>query len=159
MQTFIDAVGLPHLPVRTPPRIISLTPSITELLFALELREYVVGRTHYCVHPQPIISTLPSIGGTKELHYQRFLALKPTHVIVNVDENPRALAERIANDGIEIIVTHPLLPEDNVALYRLIGGIFQRPALAEQLVGDFNAALARLRSTPWIKRQVLSGTP
>ena len=155
MNVFIDAIGLAHLPVQTPPRIVSLTPSITELLFTLGLENYIVGRTHYCVHPQPVVQMLPSVGGTKELHYSRFLALQPTHVVVNIDENPRALAERIAQDGIEVIVTHPLLPEDNVDLYRLLGGIFQRTAQAEQLVAAFNAALAELRGELWPPRRVL----
>lgn len=155
MNNFIDAIGLPHQPMQRPPRIVSLTPSITELLFALELGEFMVGRTRYCVHPQPAVNMLPSIGGTKNIHYSRLLALQPTHVVVNIDENPRALAERIAQDGIEVIVTHPLRPEDNVTLYRLLGGIFQRATQAEQLVATFNAALAELRRETWIRRQVL----
>ena len=152
---FIDAIGLHHAPVTTPARIVSLVPSITELLFALGLGEQLVGRTHYCIHPADRISAIPSVGGTKKIRYTRLRALKPTHIIVNIDENPRELAERLIADGFEVIVTHPLAPEDNAPLYRLIGGLFNRVAEAELLVTQFTQALADVRQVTWPRRQVL----
>lgn len=150
-----DAAGVHHAPVTAPARIVSLVPSITELLFALGLGDQVVGRTHYCIHPAPLVAALPSVGGTKKIRYARLLALQPTHVILNVDENPRELAERLIADGLRVIVTHPLAPEDNVPLYRLIGGVFRRAAEAETLAARFERKLAELRRVAWPRRRVL----
>lgn len=150
-----DAMGVYHAPVIAPARIVSLVPSITELLFALNLSEQLVGRTHYCIHPADRLGAVPSVGGTKKIRYARLKALQPTHVIVNIDENPRELAERLMADGFQVIVTHPLIPEDNVPLYRLIGGIFNRIAEAEALVEQFEQALAELRKIEWTRRRVL----
>jgi len=155
MNRLTDALGFHHTPAARPARIVSLVPSITELLFALGLAEQLVGRTHYCIHPQPAVAAIPSVGGTKKIHYARLLALQPTHVILNIDENPRELAERLAGDGLEVIVTHPQAPEDNLALYRLLGGIFHREAAAERLAADFAQALAELRREVWPRRRVL----
>jgi len=130
-------------------------PSITELLFALNLGDQIVGRTHYCVHPQPAVAAIASVGGTKKVNQTRLRALRPTHVIVNVDENPRELAERLMADGLQVIVTHPLAPEDNIPLYRLIGGIFNRAAEAETLAAEFEQTLAELRQIAWPRRRVL----
>lgn len=47
----VGAAGTLHRPAGERPRIVSLVPSITELLFALRLDESVVGRTGFCVHP------------------------------------------------------------------------------------------------------------
>lgn len=154
-STLIDAIGIPQVPITAPARIISLVPSITELLFALGLGEHIVGRTHYCVHPQPAIAAIPSVGGTKKVKQSRLRALQPTHVILNIDENPRELAEQLAGFVPHLIVTHPLAPEDNVPLYRLLGGIFRREAEAETLAAKFTRALAALRQTPWPPRRVL----
>lgn len=154
-ETLTDALGVWHAPVSAPARIVSLVPSITELLFALKLGDQVVGRTHYCIHPAPLVMPLPSVGGTKKIRYARLQALRPTHVIVNIDENPRELAERLMGDGFEVIVTHPLIPEDNVPLYRLIGGIFDRVAEAEALAMRFGRVLAELRKMAWPRRRVL----
>ena len=155
MNILTDALGFHHTPAARPARIVSLVPSITELLFALGLAEQLVGRTHYCIHPQPAVAAIPSVGGTKKVNYARLLALQPTHVILNIDENPRELAERLAGDGLEVIVTHPQAPEDNLPLYRLLGGIFHREAEAEQLAADFTQALTELRREVWPQRRVL----
>jgi ABC-type Fe3+-hydroxamate transport system substrate-binding protein len=153
--TLIDAIGIRHSPVTAPARIVSLVPSITELLFALGLGDQVVGRTHYCIHPALAVAALPSVGGTKKIRHSRLRALRPTHVILNIDENPKVLAEQLAEYVPQIIVTHPLIPEDNVPLYRLLGGIFNREAEAETLVAEFEQALAELRQVAWLRRRVL----
>jgi ABC-type Fe3+-hydroxamate transport system substrate-binding protein len=150
-----DALGVCHKPTETPARIVSLVPSITELLFALRLAEQIVGRTHYCIHPQPAVAAIPSVGGTKKLKYARLRALQPTHIILNIDENPRELADRLIADGFQLIVTHPLGPEDNPPLYQLLGGIFHREAEAERLAGDFERALTELRRKDWPVKKAL----
>jgi ABC-type Fe3+-hydroxamate transport system substrate-binding protein len=151
----IDAIGIQHSPVTAPARIVSLAPSITELLFALGLGEQVVGRTHYCIHPAAAVAALPSVGGTKKIRHSRLRALQPTHVILNIDENPKLLADQLAEYAPQVIVTHPLAPEDNVPLYRLLGGIFNRAFEAETLAAEFEQALMRLRREAWPKRRVL----
>lgn len=142
----IDAAGVHHPPAAGPARIVSLVPSLTELLFALDLGDHVVGRTAYCVRPEGRVRRVTSVGGTKTVHLDRIQRLEPTHVIVNVDETPRALAETLAEQGCRVIVTHPITVDDNLALYRLLGGIFGRAARAERLCEAFAAARARLRA-------------
>jgi ABC-type Fe3+-hydroxamate transport system substrate-binding protein len=140
----IDAAGRLHRPVGDAARIVSLVPSITELLFDLGLGASVVGRTAFCVHPQGQVRRARSVGGTKQVNFTKLRALAPTHVIVNIDETPRGLADDIAALGCAVVVTHPIEPEDNLALFRLIGGLFGRDAAAEALCERFEAALATL---------------
>ena len=71
-------------------RIVSLVPSITELLFSLGLGAQVVGRTGFCIHPRDAVRDVPKVGGTKDVKLDALRALNPTHVIVNVDENDLA---------------------------------------------------------------------
>jgi ABC-type Fe3+-hydroxamate transport system substrate-binding protein len=155
IQTFRDALGVAHPLAAFPARIVSLVPSLTELLFDLGLGDQIVGRTHYCIHPAPVVTAITSVGGTKKISDARLRALRPTHVLFNMDENPRELAERLAADGLRIIVTHPLTPDDNPALYRLLGGIFNRAEAAERLAAEFERGLAELRREIWPRRQVL----
>jgi len=132
----IDAVGVFHSPATEGARIVSLVPSLTELLFDLGLVDAIVGRTSYCSHPAAAAS-VPSVGGTKKINLEKLRALGPTHVIVNVDETPKSLAEEVARTGIQVIVTHPLKAADNVQLIRLIGGVFGARDRADELIGDF----------------------
>jgi ABC-type Fe3+-hydroxamate transport system substrate-binding protein len=135
----VDAAGVPHRPAGPNPRIVSLVPSITETLFALGLDEAVVGRTAFCVHPEGRVKGARSVGGTKRINRPKLDALAPTHVIVNVDETPRELAAELASAGYGVVVTHPIEIEDNLGLYRLLGGLFGREAEAEALCRAFAA--------------------
>ena len=145
MTDVVDFAGARHRRAGEGARIVSLVPSITELLFDLGLAGNLVGRTHYCVHPAPEVGGVPSVGGTKKVVLGRVRDLAPTHVVVNVDENTREQVEAIAGLGPAIVVTHPVAPEDNVRLYGLIGGLFGREERAAALAEAFAAALADLR--------------
>ena len=135
-----DALGVNHPPADDDARIVSLVPSITELLFHLGLGSRVVGRTSFCVHPEEAVSPVPRVGGTKELRMDKLRELCPSHVIVNIDENRKQDVDAIAGFTPHIIVTHPLVPDDNLTLYRLLGEIFGRQSAAQQLCEEFQRA-------------------
>lgn len=86
-QLFQDQLHRPVLVPRPPQRIISLVPSITELLFALGLQEEVVGITRYCVHPPAALNSKTVIGGTKKFDFETIERLTPDLIIGNKEEN------------------------------------------------------------------------
>lgn len=133
-------MGVRHAPARSDARIVSLVPSITELLFDLGLGERVVGRTTFCIHPARALADVARVGGTKKPHIEKLRDLQPSHVIVNVDENRKEDVEAIAEFTPHVIVTHPLEPDDNLVLYRLAGELFGKRAEAERLCGAFERA-------------------
>ena len=143
----VDALGVAHRPAGDEARIVSLVPSITELLFALGVGDRVVGRTTFCVHPQEQVAAVPRVGGTKTPKLERMRGLEPTHVIVNIDENDRETVEEIARFAPHVIVTHPLGPHDNLDLYRLLGHVFDAETEAERLALAFEGALRRLQES------------
>jgi ABC-type Fe3+-hydroxamate transport system substrate-binding protein len=145
MSDLRDAAGTLHAPAAGAARIVSLVPSITELVVDLGLARALVGRTGFCVHPRDVVRRVPKVGGTKDVDLDKLRALAPTHVIVNVDENRKETAEALREFVPNVVVTHPLAPEDNLALYRLIGGIFGRDAEAGNLCARFEAALAETK--------------
>ena len=142
----VDASGHRHQPHSGPARIVSLVPSLTELVCDLGLAGQLVGRTGFCIHPRAILKTIPKVGGTKDVNLARLRELAPTHVIVNVDENRRECVEEIAACVPHVIVTHPCTPEDNLPVYRLLGAIFGREMEAARLCADLAAALDEARA-------------
>lgn len=138
----VDAAGQEHAPAHGEVRIVSLVPSITELVCDLGLADALVGRTGFCVHPRETLRRVPKVGGTKDVDLAKVRAAAPTHVIVNVDENRRETAAALAEFVPHVVVTHPLAPRDNLALYALLGGIFGRRREAAALAARFEAAYA-----------------
>jgi ABC-type Fe3+-hydroxamate transport system substrate-binding protein len=151
---YVDAVGASHGRAGPDARIVCLVPSITELFFALGLGEHMVGRTGFCVHPRAGVKRVPKVGGTKDFDLEKIRALAPTHLVVNVDENPKERVEAAARFVPHVIVTHPMGPRDNPPLYRLLGAIFAREQEAEILVRHFVAAYRdTVQSTATLPRE------
>ncbi|MES2757275.1 MAG: helical backbone metal receptor [Pseudomonadota bacterium] len=146
-MTLIDAVGARHHPDPAA-RIVSLVPSITELLCELGLAAQVAGRTGFCIHPAEVVAAIPKVGGTKDVNIDKIRRLAPTHLVVNIDENEKPTVEALAEFVPHIVVTHPLAPRDNLALARLLGGIFCVDAAAETWCARFEAEYAALQATP-----------
>lgn len=155
MIGLVDAAGTRHEPAGDDARIVCLVPSITELVCDLGLADRLVGRTGFCIHPRAVVASIPKVGGTKDVNIDRIRALAPTHAIVNVDENRRETAEELADFVPHVVVTHPLEPLDNLALYRLLGGIFGREARAEELCSAFEQAYAAASETARPPQRVL----
>jgi ABC-type Fe3+-hydroxamate transport system substrate-binding protein len=150
-----DAAGIGHAKAGRDARIVSLVPSLTELLFALKLDTQIVGRTGFCVHPRDKVRRVPKVGGTKAVKIDAIRALQPTHVIVNIDENERDTVDRLREFVPHIVVTHPLAPQDNIALYALFGAIFDRDEEARALSAALQAQLDRCTAQTWPQRHVL----
>lgn len=136
-------------------RIVCLVPSITELLCDLGLSDQLVGRTGFCIHPWETVKTIPKVGGTKDLKFDRIRELEPTHVVVNVDENRKEDADALAEFVPNVVVTHPLSPRDNLDLYRQMGETFGVEAEAERMCAEFEGAYDRALASRGPERKVL----
>ncbi|MES3023956.1 MAG: helical backbone metal receptor [Pseudomonadota bacterium] len=146
-MSLIDAVGRTHL-AAPDARIVSLVPSITELLCDLGLAGQIVGRTGFCIHPAQLVAGIAKVGGTKDVNLEKIRRLAPTHVIVNIDENEKPAAEALAQFVPNLVVTHPIAPRDNLALARLMGAIFCADQQAEDWCANFEAEYAALQASP-----------
>ncbi|HZX28678.1 MAG TPA: helical backbone metal receptor, partial [Telluria sp.] len=136
-----DAIGQAHASAPDA-RIVSLVPSITELLCDLGLASQLVGRTGFCIHPAGTVRAIPKVGGTKDVNLAKLRRLAPSHVVVNIDENEKPTVDEIARFVPHVVVTHPNAPRDNLDLVRLMGGIFCREEQAECWCADFEAEYA-----------------
>ena len=144
-----DALGVAHPRVDAgSARLVSLVPSVTELLCDLGLAGSLVGRTGFCIHPAETVRGIAKVGGTKDVNIEKIRKLAPTHVVVNIDENEKPTVDALAAFVPNVIVTHPLAPRDNLALYRLLGGIFNADDAAERLCAAFEVEYAALAALP-----------
>ena len=144
MTGAVDWSGTADAPAEAP-RIASLVPSLTELLFALDLGAHVVARTGFCVHPREA-RRVRKIGGTKDPDLAALRSVSPTHLIVNVDENRREDVDAARAFVPNVVVTHPQGPADNLRLFALFGELFRRESPAGHLAARLRAALAEAQA-------------
>ncbi len=105
---------------RTPQRIVSLVPSLTEFLVDIGVGERLVGRTKFCIHPEDAVARIPTFGGTKNPKVDAIVDAGADLVIMNREENRRedyeALAERT-----QVLMTDILTVDDALREMRIIG--------------------------------------
>ncbi|RMG67943.1 MAG: hypothetical protein D6710_10775, partial [Nitrospirae bacterium] len=88
---------------QVPERIISLAPSITEILFSLGLGDRVVGVTNFCDYPKEALKR-PKIGGMTNPSLEAIVRLRPDIVVLTTDGNPGEIEERLKGLGIMTFV-------------------------------------------------------
>ena len=87
---------------------------------------------------------IPKVGGTKDVQLDRVRELRPTHVVVNVDENLQGERRRARRVRPPRGRHPPAAPRDNLDLYRLLGaGRSGASAEAEELCARFERAYER----------------
>jgi endonuclease-3 len=128
-------------PDSTPQRIISLVPSVTELLAQWGLAARLVGRTRYCVAPKWIRATVPEVGGTKDPKLDRIRDLKPDLVILERDENPKAVADALTAMGIPWLVLEIRTVADCAAAWEALGARLGVQAQAKPRAAALRKAL------------------
>ncbi|MCG9972945.1 ABC transporter substrate-binding protein [Christiangramia crocea] len=79
----------------TPKRIVSLVPSQTELLVDLGLEKYLIGITHFCVHPSFLKQIKTRVGGTKKVNFRKIRELEPDIILCNKEENTKEMVKEL----------------------------------------------------------------
>jgi iron complex transport system substrate-binding protein len=89
-----------------PRRVVSLAPSLTEIVYLLGLERSLAGVTRYCNHP-PAAAALPKIGGVSDPDVERIVALSPDLVLCTTDGNPREKVRALEELGIPCFAVAP----------------------------------------------------
>lgn len=133
---YTDALGntFKQIPIEEL-RIVSLVPSQTELLIDLDLEKQLVGITKFCVHPKDLRQRIKVVGGTKQLHKDKVLALKPNLILCNKEENTKEIVEDL--QGIAPVwVTDMFTLEDALKTISDLGEFLGVSTVAATLVKD-----------------------
>lgn len=121
-----------------PRRIIALTPSVTETLFALGLGDRVVGVGDYS-HWPPEAARKPRLGGLFNPNLERIVSLKPDLAVLIPSE--RGLAAKLKPLGIDALV----VPDESLADVEASFGVVARrcgvPAAGDRLLAGWRAGL------------------
>ncbi len=126
-------------------RIVSLCPSLTELVFDLGLGESLVGVTKFCVHPADGVRGIEKVGGTKTPKIDRIREIGPDLVLLNEEENRVEDAEALEAAGLACHVSFPKTAIDTAEMVRSIGEAVHRPGEAERIARAIEEAAHRAR--------------
>lgn len=129
----IDETGRTVMVPERPRRIISIAPSVTEILYALGLDQRVVGRSDYCDFP-PEVRQKPSVGGLIDPNIEVIVSLHPDLVIGTPEINKIAVADELARFGIPLYGVHTTSLKDVFRALEDVGTLAGNQAQADVLV-------------------------
>ena len=131
-------------------RIISLVPSLTELVLDLGIGNRLVGRTRFCIHPEELVNDIPIIGGTKNPNLEKILELEPDYIIANHEEN-RKEDVQILQDHTKVNITEIDTINDALNAICELGGDLELASNAQKLVDEITILLSKSSKYPPLK--------
>lgn len=133
-----DQIGRELLLEQPAKRIVSLVPSLSELVADLGARNQLVGLTSWCVHPKGMREEKVVIGGTKNLDIESIKALQVDLIIGNKEENIQEQVEDLGDD-IPVYISDVESLRDAYDMITDIGRLAGRTSEAEEMVANFQA--------------------
>ena len=124
-------------------RIISMAPNLTEILYALELEDRIVGVTSFCDYP-PAAKKKPKIGGLYDANYESIVTLAPTLVLL-LKEHQEARA-RLQTLGIEYMQVDNRSVKGILESIQRIGNKCGAKEKAQNLVESMRGTIQSIRS-------------
>jgi iron complex transport system substrate-binding protein len=126
---------------KSPQRIVSLLPSLTETVCALGQCQRLVGVDRYSNFPESV-KKLPQVGGGMDPNIEGIVALRPDLVLAALSSRSAA---RLVSLGIPVFTLEPKSHADVQRAIRTLGQLLQvadAPSLWQRIEADMNAAAA-----------------
>lgn len=138
----ISGTGSAH---SRPERIVSLAPSVTEIIFALGEERRLVGVTELCDFPDEARG-LPKIGAFLHPDIERIVSLDPDLCIAVKDANVPAGTEPLRSFGIPVVVLNPKSLDSVVETIREMGRLLGARERAEDLAAQMERRIREVKS-------------
>jgi iron complex transport system substrate-binding protein len=144
-KTITDQLGRHVTVPDKPQRVVSLAPSITEIVFALDQGHRLQGVTTYSDFPPEAVK-LPKVGSYVHLDLEKIVALKPDLCIAIKDGNPRVIAQRLESLKIPVYAVDPNNLETIMKTVLEIGTLLNAKDRANQLVQNMDLRIQKVKS-------------
>lgn len=144
MRTLLLLLSLLALPLSAAERVVSLAPSLGEIMLDLRAADLLVGVLEGEAQPAQL-THLPSVGRYGQLEFERLLQLRPDLILIAPGSVPPAQQAQLREFGIPLLVTEPKTLEQLAETFTDIAERVGRPEQGERLAGEFRRRLAELR--------------
>ncbi len=127
-------------------RIVALTASDCEILYALGAGDLLVGRGEYCDYPEAVLA-LPAVQSGAETNIEQIKALEPQVVLMATMAQTTEQVEALENAGIHVVVSDAQNIEGIYQAIEMIGALVGKTAEAETLTASMKDTFAAVSET------------
>lgn len=129
---------------KIPERIISLSPTNTEILFAIGAGDRVIGVTEYCNYPEEA-KKREKVGGVSTVSIEKVVSLEPD-LVLGDELNGKETFERLEELNITVAGLNPVNVSEILADIMLVGTITGEEEKASALVADMEGRLGEIEN-------------
>ncbi|WP_457978250.1 cobalamin-binding protein [Ectopseudomonas composti] len=144
MRTLLFALCLLALPLPAAERVISLAPSLSEIMLDLDAADLLVGVLEGDERPAAL-AHLPTVGRYGQLEFERLLQLAPDLILIAPGSVPPAQQAQLQRFGIDLLIVEPQRLDQMGEAFVRIGQRIGRAEQGERLAAEFRADLEALR--------------
>lgn len=142
-KTVSDQMGRTIEIPETPQRVISLAPSITEIVYFIGRGDLLAGVSRFSDYPEAA-RELPKVGSYVHLDLERIVALEPDLCIAIKDGNPKNVVDRLEALGIPVYAVNPQSLETVIDTIRTLGKLLNAESHAQVLAAELEQRIARI---------------
>ena len=140
-----DSRGLDISLPETVERVVSLSPNITETIYALERGSTLVGRTDYCNYPEQT-SQVPSVGDLLSPSVEQIIALDPQVVLIST-LGQLQIIDALESAGITLFyINEPGTMEGTYQMITMVADILSAARESETLIAGMKGLIQEVQS-------------
>lgn len=124
-------------------RIVALSPSDCEIIYALGAADTLVGRGEFCDYPAEVLD-VPVVKSGAETNIEQILVLNPQVVVMTEMAQSQEQVQALENAGVKVVISDADDIEGVYTAITIIGAILGRDAEAEALIGDMRATFDKI---------------
>jgi iron complex transport system substrate-binding protein len=143
--TVLDMAGRPVVLPAPPRRIVSLVPSVTEIVFALGAADRLAAVTDFCDYP-PAARGKPSVGGMLAPSLERIVALRADLVIVTDSGNREDTRDQLGRLGIPVYTVHAARLAEVMDVVARLGELTGRAGAVPPIVRQLQQRIDAVRT-------------
>ncbi|MDO4572579.1 MAG: ABC transporter substrate-binding protein, partial [Clostridia bacterium] len=139
--TVTDMIGREITLEEPATRIVALTASDCEILYAIGAGDLLVGRGEYCDYPAEVLE-VPSVQSGYDTNIEQIIALEPQVLLMSTMAQTEEQIAQLEAAGVKVVVSDAQDIEGVYTAIRLIGALLGRDTEAESVIADMQAGFA-----------------
>lgn len=144
-DVFNDELGNEIYLKSKPSKIISAAPNITEIIYAIDAQNLLVGRTSFCNYPKDVES-IPVIGDLINLNFEKIVEVKPDLIFMTVEGNTKETFDKLKTLDVQVYVINPRDINGILNSIKNIAAVLEKKDTADALISSLKNRLKFIRS-------------
>lgn len=139
--TITDDLQIEHKFEFNPKSVITLAPNLTEMVYALDAGNKLIGNTFYCNYP-PDALNVEKVGDMISFDLEKIVSLNPDIIFLTVEGNTKSAYEKLIDLGLNVFVSNPRDYAGIKKSFTDMAEILNKKSLADSIIQNWDKRMS-----------------